>query len=504
MACRAILTLGLLAATCGLVCSAPCVAQFPQVPNHCSVPPVVEDGAPHRKVFIEGIQFDGPIHLADTDVAQIIAEANQHDLDADGSGWVEELTEIGLRGTWQDRGYFGVLATAATQSLGADSGEERFLVKVHMDEGLQYHLGDLRFANALPGEVMAFSESELRNAFPLREGDVFNVSLIRKGIEELTKLYGSQGYIDFTATPETKVDDQLQRISLVMLLDQQRQYRIRTTDVVGLDPGHEALLKSKMKPGDIFNPKVIHDFYEENKTVLPPGMSPTDLQVRHNPRDGTVDLFLNFLPVGVVEGVVLDSSGQPVTDASVYYRVNDDSTVGQRHQTTTDCSGHFVLEHALAGNVQIGAFKEADGYVDRRFAFPFYGEANDGGFPELRVRARETVKGVVVRLGSQGAFLELNVFDVDTKAPLDWFNYKLCNGDHPGDDNNCLGSGATGQRAQRIVPSVPITVKIGAPGYDSWNYRNDNTGSALVELHPGEVKSLTIYLRRNNKGNEQR
>jgi hypothetical protein len=503
MACRAILGFGLLAAICGLTCPAPCAAQFPLVPNRCSVPPVAEDHAPHRKVIIDSIRFDGPIHVADTEVAQIVAEANQHDLDAATSNWVEELAEIGLRGAWQDQGYFGVMATAATQSLGGDSSEERFLIKAHMDEGLQYHLGDLRFANALPGEVMAFSESELRNAFPLREGDLFNVSLIRKGIEELTKLYGSQGYIDFTATPETEVDDQLQRISLVMRLDQEKQYRIRTTDVVGLDPGHEALLKSELKPGDIFNPKVVHDFYEENKTVLPLGISPTDLQIHRNQRDGTLDLFLNFLPIGVVEGVVLDSNGQPVTDASAYYRVGDDSTIGERHQTTTDCTGHFVLEHVLAGNVQIGAFKEADGYVDRRFAFPFYGEANDGGFPELQVRARETVKGVVVRLGSQGAFLELNVFDVDTKAPLDWFNYKLCNGDHPGDDNNCLGSGATGQRAQRIVPSVPITVKIVAPGYDSWNYKNDNTGSALVELHPGEVRSLTVYLRRNSKGNEQ-
>jgi hypothetical protein len=56
-----------------------------------------------------------------------------------------------------------------------------------MDEGLQYHLDDLRFANARPGDVTVFSESELRNVFPLREGELFNVALIRKGIEELTR-----------------------------------------------------------------------------------------------------------------------------------------------------------------------------------------------------------------------------------------------------------------------------------------------------------------------------
>ena len=500
MARRAVLGPGLLALIYSLVCSPPSSAQSPQVPNRCLVPP--DDHAPQRKAIIESIRFDGPIHLADTDVARIITEANQHDLDADTSGWVNELTEIGLRGTWQDHGYFGVKVTAGTQSLGGDSSEERFLVTAHIDEGLQYRLGDLRFANALPGEVMAFSESQLRDAFPLREGDLFNVTMIRKGIEELTKLYRSQGYIDFTGAPETAVDDQLQRISLVMGLDQEKQFRIRKTEAVGLDPRLEVLLKSKLKSGDIFNPKVVADFYEENKTVLPPGISPADLQIRRNPRDGTVDLFLNFLPVGVVEGLVVNSSGQPVTDASVYYRVGDDSTISQQHQTTSDCNGRFVLEHVLAGNVQIGAFKETDGYVDRRFAFPFYGETNDGDFPEVQVRARESVKGGVVRLGRQGAFLELNVFDVDTKAPLDSVNYQMCNGDHPGDDQYCLGSVATGHQAQRIVPPVPVTLEIGAPGYGSWNYKNDDTGSTLVKLDSGEVKSLTIYLKRNRKGNE--
>ena len=231
-------------------------------------------------------------------------------MDADSSAWVEELAEIGLRGAWQNRGYFNAKATAEAKYLGSNASEERFLVKAHIDEGLQYHLGDLRFVNAWPCDVMAFSESELRNAFPLREGDLFNVALIRKGIEELTKLYNSQGYIDFTAVPETEVEDQLQRISLVMRLDQQKQFRIRTMDVVGLDPALEAILKSKLKPGEIFNPKVADDFYQENKTILPSGISPTDLQVRRNVRDGTVDLLLNLFPVGFVEGVVLDSSGQ--------------------------------------------------------------------------------------------------------------------------------------------------------------------------------------------------
>ena len=290
MARRAILPLGLLAVICGLVCSVPCGAQFPQVPKRCSVPPVAENDAPHRKVIIESIQFDGPIHLADDDIAQIIAEANQHDLDADRSGWVEELTQIGLRGAWQDRGYFHVKVAAETRSLGGDSSTERFLVTAHVNEGPQYHLGDLRFV----GDT-GIPEAELRDTFPLRGGEIFNIDLIRSGLQALTKLYSSRGYVDFVAVPVEEVDDSLQRISLVIRLDQQKQFRVGNVEIFGLDPGLEARLKSIARPGEIYNREAIYDFYQKNESLMPSGLSFDDgAQARRDVKTGIVDLMFDF------------------------------------------------------------------------------------------------------------------------------------------------------------------------------------------------------------------
>lgn len=106
MARRATLPVGLLAVICSLIYAAPGGAQSPPAPKRCLVASVADDNAPHGKgisaaevdaphgkVIVESIQFDDPIHLADTDIAQIIAETNQHDLDADGSSWVEELSK---------------------------------------------------------------------------------------------------------------------------------------------------------------------------------------------------------------------------------------------------------------------------------------------------------------------------------------------------------------------------------------------------------------------------
>ena len=309
---RRALQFGPLAVIYGLLLVMPCHAQFPLVPKRCSPPSTLlslsagdnldhsgkrPDATPGRRVIIERINFDGPIHLPDSVVTQIVADANQGDgWHAGNLDWLHALTEVGLKNAWQNLGYFRVKVAAEASSLGVDSSTERFLVTAHVDEGLQYHLGELQFVSTAPGDMQPFPESQLRDAFPLHEGDLFNLDPIRKGIEALTKLYSSQGYIDFTATPEMKVDDKLQRISLVMYLDEQKQFRVGSTEILGLDHGVEARLRLIIRVGEVFNPQPAYDFLKENQSLLPPGVSLDDLQARRNTKTGIVDVAFDARP----------------------------------------------------------------------------------------------------------------------------------------------------------------------------------------------------------------
>jgi outer membrane protein assembly factor BamA len=262
---RAQLRFGLLAVVFSLNFSLPCGAQEPQSPKSCPRPSVSKIDKPSRKVILESIRFDGPVHLPDNDVTQIIAATNEQDLNADDSHWTEQLAEIGLRSAWQDRGYFRMTVATEAHSLGGDAVVERFEVSARVNEGLQYHLANLQFTGG-----RAIPDGELRQVFPLHEGEFFSVGGVRTGLEALTKLYSSHGYIDFTATPETQVDDNLQRIVLVMHLDEQKQYRVGSVEIRGLDPSLEARLRSIIVPGEIFNPDVLLAFVRESKSVLPP------------------------------------------------------------------------------------------------------------------------------------------------------------------------------------------------------------------------------------------
>jgi len=239
-----------------------------------------------RKVIIEGIEFDRPVHLSNSDVDQVIEKANKTEWDAGSPAWIDQLAEIELRGAWQDRGYFKIALDPHAQSIGGDSDRERFLVTVHViNEGPQYHLGDIRFT----GDT-TISEAELRQTFPLRDGEFFDVARVREGIEALTKLYGSHGYIDFTATPETQVDDNLQRIVLLIHLDEQKQYRVGSVEIRGLEPSLEARLRSIIVPGEVFNPDLLLAFVRESKSVLPPRGIEDNLQIHRNRNTGMVDL----------------------------------------------------------------------------------------------------------------------------------------------------------------------------------------------------------------------
>ena len=280
-----------------LLCIEPVRAQVDRQSPSCSpssasgASATDEAEAPHPKVVIDEVRFDGPIHLPESVVNEIVAGWNKGDGDATRKDWVAVFLEGGIRPAWQDRGYFKVTVKAAEMdALGGDSNEQHFRLILHIDEGLQYHLGDLTFADA-----SAFSQGELRPLIPLREGEILDISKIREGIAGLVEKYGAAGFIDFTPVAETEIDDKLQRISITLRFDEEKQYRLREINVAGLDPALDAVLRAELVPGNIFNSTAIDDFVKKNRSSLPTNLRREDyLQAKLDTRLGIVDLSLDF------------------------------------------------------------------------------------------------------------------------------------------------------------------------------------------------------------------
>jgi outer membrane protein assembly factor BamA len=247
---------------------------------------------PRPRIIIDVVKFEGPIHIPQTTVQQLITELKQHTFDT-SKDWLQELQEVGIESVWRDNGYFKSVVTAKAAFISSDSRGMHVSVTAHVDEGLQYRLGTVQFRSSDPNVPLAFGAEELRKQIPMNDGDVFSAAKIRASLDALKNLYGSNGYIDFVAEPLTDIDDSRQHISLIIKLDQQKQFRLAKVEALGLDPKMEFLFKSKLKTGDVFNSHAVEDFLKQNAAALPPDILPSDIELHRDVRRGTVDLQFN-------------------------------------------------------------------------------------------------------------------------------------------------------------------------------------------------------------------
>ena len=74
---------------------------------------------------------------------------------------------------------------------------KRVDILIPVEEGDRYRLGRITFS----GNKAINNVPLMRAQFPLKDGDWFNGKLFFKGTQNLRKLYGSAGYIDFVGTP---------------------------------------------------------------------------------------------------------------------------------------------------------------------------------------------------------------------------------------------------------------------------------------------------------------
>jgi len=127
-------------------------------------------------------------------------------------------------------------------------------VTVKVKQGAQYRLGEIHFQKAT-----IFPSLQLRNRFPLRRGDLFNVSKIQDGLDDLRKLYETKGYVNFAfaAVPEESRDESRRTIDLVVDVDEGRPYNFGQLYLDGVEPyagAGKALLNSwKPLEGKRFN-----------------------------------------------------------------------------------------------------------------------------------------------------------------------------------------------------------------------------------------------------------
>ncbi len=223
---------------------------------------------------------------------------------------LNEDEEVGIRGMYQDNGYFHVLVALANEEnvdtetnklgmpvpiMGRSKGKAVNLT-IRIEEGPQFRMGALRIVSADPDKALSLKVEALKGAFPLKKGEIFNVSKLRKAMKDYTSIYGEYGFIDFTPEPEFDIHDDTKIVDLTLKFDEQKQYYVRRIDFSGNTTTRDKVIRRELllDEGQLFNKRAweisilrlnqlnFFDKIEEDKAV----------EIKRNTKEGTVDLNL--------------------------------------------------------------------------------------------------------------------------------------------------------------------------------------------------------------------
>jgi outer membrane protein insertion porin family len=229
---------------------------------------------------------------------------------------LDEDLEVGIRGLYQDNGYFKVLVKdPILETVDVDRGGVPFLplpgvgrkhgkitaITIPIEEGGRYRMGALKIVSADPDKGLSLKADALKAMFPIKEGDIFSAGKVRKAFDDYKKAYGQYGFIDFTSEPVFDIDEAGKRINLTLKFDEQKMYYVRRIEFSGNTTTRDKVIRREIliDEGQLFNQRFWEvsilrlnqlDYFEKIK--------PEDAEIKRNTKEGSVDINLKLKEKG--------------------------------------------------------------------------------------------------------------------------------------------------------------------------------------------------------------
>lgn len=128
-------------------------------------------------------------------------------------------------------------------------------LSVTIEEGRKYHLNKIAFTGV---KFFRTPEALMRPLFQMSEGDTFSTAKLRKGLENMRKLYGEFGFIDFVGEPNFEPDPNSDKIDMSLAVDEGKQFFVRRLDFAGNTTTRDRVIRREMllDEGDMYNTRL--------------------------------------------------------------------------------------------------------------------------------------------------------------------------------------------------------------------------------------------------------
>jgi hypothetical protein len=199
---------------------------------------------------------------------------------------------------------------------------------------------------------------------------------------------------------------------------------------------------------------------------------------------------------GEIIGQVVDAQGRPVWSAKVHLGTETGQAFGRVIYYPTDGNGNFSIKGLAPGEYNLFVIKEEDRHPDRDNLF--YSD-KQVPVPKVIVSKTEPTPFVTIQAGPRAALISGRVVNAINGQPIS--AGVLVTFNRP--ENRLMTLITSLNQPERpggfsfLLPSAPVTMRVEAPGYETWIYRkNGATRQAdLLSAAPGETIQMDVKMK---------
>jgi outer membrane protein insertion porin family len=211
-----------------------------------------------------------------------------------------------IRQFYQGRGYFEAKVINHSEKIYDVYGKgikiplinpkkpgKRVDITMVVSEGDKYFLRNFNFVG-----MKLFRTPDLiaRQVFGMAPGAVFSTERLQKGLDNLKKLYGDFGYIDFVPSPDPEPVPGKDQIDLTIDVDEGHQFFVRRIDFQGNTTTRDKVIRRELliDEGDLFSNRLWEtSILKLNQLGYFDPLKPEDAaEIKRDTKTNTVDLLL--------------------------------------------------------------------------------------------------------------------------------------------------------------------------------------------------------------------
>lgn len=166
--------------------------------------------------------------------------------------------------------------------------KQQFYIEIPVDAGDQFHLGKLEVTNCGILKCEA-----LQKAFGLNKGDVVNFKKIKDALEQIKKLYGNFGYINWAYIPEQSFDSKAKTMDLILNFQPDAQFYVHRITFVGNTKTRDKVMRREfaLEEGKVFSQQALDvSVLRLNQLGFFDKIEEKDYEVKPDDKTKTVDV----------------------------------------------------------------------------------------------------------------------------------------------------------------------------------------------------------------------